>query len=409
MECSYHHNLVESRHKIGHLSYKKQTHLTRIVRQLLLLLLIILIAASTTISEAAATQPPPSTSLLSKLKSTMGATISTTQFYLYGRKHSTQTGYLKHIKKYTEPVQESATIRVGQEGADGIDLTNKVVVITGANSGIGKELATYAAAKGAQLFMVCRSKDRAEAAREEIVKATDSKTVDIVLSDLAELASVRKAVEELQSKTKKVDVLVCNGGVLLNDKKVSSEGNELTFASHLLGGSYLLSQLLLPQLKASNDPRIIFVSSGGMYSVPFPDWATATSSEGAKHEYNGNMAYAYAKRGQVLMAEQYAKMYPEIKTVSSHPGWTATPAVDLAYGDNKKYLEPMRTVWQGSEGISWLMGTKGSNLEGGAFYLDRKPQRKHLGGPFFTEGSYTKNTPEEVDEMMSNLKKAAGL
>jgi dehydrogenase/reductase SDR family member 12 len=389
----------------------KQTHsLTRV----LLLLIIAIASTSTTIAESLSTTIPPSKhqnkSFVSKIKSSMGATISATQFYLYGRRHSTQTGYFKHVKKYTEPVQDSATIKVGQDGADGVDLTNKVVVITGANSGIGKELATYAASKGAKLYMVCRSKDRAEAARDEIIKATDSQTVDIVLSDLAELASVRKAAEELQSKTKQVDVLVCNGGVLLNDKQVSSEGNELTFASHLLGGSYLLSQLLLPQLKAAEDPRIIFVSSGGMYSVPFPDWPTATSDkDAAKHAYDGNLAYAYAKRGQVLLAEQYTKMYPEIKTVSSHPGWTATPAVDLAYGDNKKYLEPMRTIWQGSEGIAWLMGTKGSNLEGGAFYLDRKPQRKHVSGPFMTDGSYTKNTPEQVDEMMSNLKKAAGL
>lgn len=143
--------------------------------------------------------------------------------------------------------------------------------------------------------------------------------------------------------------------------------------------------------------------------MQFPDWPTATSTEGATHEYEGNSAYAYAKRGQVLLAEQYTKMYPDIKTVSCHPGWTATPAVDAAYGDNKKYLEPMRTVWQGSEGICWLMGTSGKNLESGAFYLDRTPQRKHLGGAFFTEGSYTKNTPKEVEEMMANLKQAAGL
>ena len=122
--------------------------------------------------------------LVSKIKSKMGAAISATSFYLYGRKNFTQTGYIKHIAKYTQPVQESASIKLHQPGADGVDLTNKVVVITGANSGIGKELATYAAAKGAKLYMFCRSKDRAEKAKEEIVKATSSESVDIVLVDL---------------------------------------------------------------------------------------------------------------------------------------------------------------------------------------------------------------------------------
>jgi len=336
-----------------------------------------------------------------KIISKMGAAISATQFYLYGRKNFTQTGYIKHLAKYKHPVQTSPVIRLGQEGADGVDLSDKVVIVTGANSGIGKDLATYAAAKGAKLYMFCRSKDRAEKARKDIVDATSSNSVDIILVDLGEMESVRKAVQELQEKENKVDVLVCNGGVLLNEKQTTNEGNEVTFASHLMAGSYLLSQLLIPQFHAAEDPRIIFVSSGGMYNTPFPDWPTATSLKGATHEYDGNLAYAYAKRGQVLLAEQYAKIYPKIKTVSCHPGWAQTPAVDLAYGENKKYLEPMRTIWQGAEGIAWLMGAKASDLASGAFYLDRGPQRKHLG----PVTSYTKNTEEDVEDMMTNLKK----
>ena len=100
------------------------------------------------------------------------------------RYSSFRTGYLKHLAKYKSAVQTSPSIRVGQEDADGVDLSGKVVVITGANSGIGKDLATYAAAKGAKLYMFCRSKDRAEKARKEIVDATSSETVDIVLVDL---------------------------------------------------------------------------------------------------------------------------------------------------------------------------------------------------------------------------------
>lgn len=121
----------------------------------------------------------------------MVATISYTNFYLQGRKNFTQTGYLKHVNKYTAPVQESASIKLNQKGADGVDLTNKVVVVTGANSGIGKEVATYAAAKGAKLYMFCRSKDRAEKAREEIMKASSSETVDIVLVDLVSEVNLR--------------------------------------------------------------------------------------------------------------------------------------------------------------------------------------------------------------------------
>lgn len=118
----------------------------------------------------------------------MGQIISSTAFYLYGRKNFTATGYLKHAATYpTGTVQDSSTIKLNQPGADGVDLTNKVVVITGANSGIGKELATYAAAKGGRVYMFCRSKDRAEKAKEEIMKATSSETVEIILVDLVSL------------------------------------------------------------------------------------------------------------------------------------------------------------------------------------------------------------------------------
>ena len=92
-----------------------------------------------------------------------------------------------------------------------------------------------------------------------------------------------------------------------------------------------------------------------------------------------------------------------------HPGWTDTPAVDEAFGDNKKYLAPLREPWQGAEGVAWLTAAPGDRLESGALYLDRTTQTKHLSGPFMTEGSFTKNKPAQVEEYMANLKKAAGI
>jgi dehydrogenase/reductase SDR family protein 12 len=145
-----------------------------------------------------------------------------------------------------------------------------------------------------------------------------------------------------------------------------------------------------------------------MYNTKFPSWDVAMSRADPS-AYNGNMAYAYAKRGQVLLAERWTRDFPQIVWLSAHPGWTATPAVDAAYGEQKKYLEPMRTTWQGAEGIAWLMSADRTKLESGAFYLDREPQRKHLAGAFFSEGSFTKNTDVEVDDMMEHLKQVTGV
>lgn len=263
--------------------------------------------------------------------------------------------------------------------------------------------------------MVCRSAERGEAARQEIAKLTHNDKIKVVLADVGELAQVRRAAQELQNAEPNIDCLVCNAGVLLNDRQETSEGNEATFASHFLGGSFLLSQLLLPQLKASktNDEtpnsRVIFVTSGGMLVTKFPNWETLTSTGEEKDKYNGNFAYGYAKRGQVLLAERMARDETSVAWVTAHPGWAGTNAVEDAFGDNKKYLEPLRSTWQGAEGMTWLMHVDRKQLESGALYLDRKPQKKHIAGPFMSEGSFTKNTESDVDDMVTRLKEAAGL
>jgi len=181
----------------------------------------------------------------------------------------------------------------------------------------------------------------------------------------------------------------------------------------------LLSQLLLPQLKAATESedcnkgggggRVIFTTSGGMYLTKFPDWGTATCTA-PDQVYDGVLAYSYAKRGQVILAEELAKRHQSIQWFSAHPGWSSTAAVEDAFGDTKDYLEPMRDTWEGAEGLTWLMGGGGGGgLVNGELYLDRKEQVKHMAGPFFSEGKFTKNSEDEVEDFMENLKKASGL
>ena len=85
-----------------------------------------------------------------------------------------------------------------------------------------------------------------------------------------------------------------------------------------------------------------------MYNGKFPDWDIATA-ESTIVKYDGNLAYVYCKRAQVLLCERWTQQHPTgPKFVTCHPGWTDTPGVDAAYGGDKKYLEPMRSMWQGS-------------------------------------------------------------
>lgn len=253
--------------------------------------------------------------------------------------------------------------------------------------------------------MVCRDKGRGEKAKAEIVEKTRNENVNVLLGDCGLQKDVRRVMTEFGSKEKRLDGLVCNAGALLNEKTLTEEGVEVTFATHLLYGSYLMSKLATQYLKEAAEPRVVMVSSGGMYNTKFPTWEKATST--SSQVYDGQLAYAYAKRGQVLLCERLAEAEKSVKFVTCHPGWTDTPGVAATYGDQKKYLQPMRSMYQGSEGISWLCMAPAAELESGAFYLDRKPQRKHLSGVFFTDGTFTKNDESETDLLMAKLQEWA--
>jgi len=291
-------------------------------------------------------------------------------------------------------------LKRGPDFLDSVSATGKVFMITGANSGVGMEVALFLAKKGATVHMVCRSAKRGAEARQSIIEQSSNSQVVLHVCDCGLEADVRSMWSAFAQTNTRLDGLVCNAGVLLNELTLTPEGVETTFACHLLFGTYLLGSLAMSLLEATAGSRVVAVSSGGMYNTKFPEWGVATAEKGT---YSGNLAYAYAKRGQVLLCERWSLAHPSVRFVSTHPGWTATPAVDAAYGDQKKYLEPMRTPWEGAEGIAWLCVALPEELVQGAFYLDRKVEPKHIAGPFFTEGSFTKNTPLEVDGMMAKL------
>lgn len=314
--------------------------------------------------------------------------ITATQWYIYGRKRFTATGWAEASKRYIPGQLENA------------NLQNKVFMVTGANSGIGRSISEYLASRGGTLYMVCRDKQRGQQAKEAIEEKTGSTTVNLLIGDCGLQKDVRRVMNEFGSREKELDALVCNAGTLMHERELTAEGVEVTFATHLLHGAYLISSLAVPYMEQAKEPRVVMVSSGGMYTTPFPQFEKLVGTE---DKFDGSMAYAYAKRGQVLLCERFAEKYPKVKFVSCHPGWSSTPGVNDKLADKLPYLQPIRTIEQGSEGISWLCMAPAEDLESGGFYLDRQPRRKHLSGPFFTEGSYTKNSKIEVDEMMRRL------
>jgi NAD(P)-dependent dehydrogenase (short-subunit alcohol dehydrogenase family) len=170
-------------------------------------------------------------------------------------------------------------------------LSGRAVMVTGATSGIGLAAAEGFARLGATVWLVVRSQARGEQARAAILERSASKDVHVGLCDLSDLASVGQFAERFAAQAERLDVLVSNAGVLTEERRVSTDGIELTFATNVLG-PFLLMNLLLPLLERSAPARIINVSSGGMYTQRI----RVDDLQSERGEFDGPTAYARTKR-----------------------------------------------------------------------------------------------------------------
>lgn len=133
-------------------------------------------------------------------------------------------------------------------------------MVTGANSGIGKATATQLARRGATVVMVCRSAERGEAAQADIRSESGSDAVDLLLADLSVQGDIRDLAATFRAQYDRLDVLINNAGLYLADRQLSADGIEMTFAVNHLA-PFLLTNLLLDELRASAPARIVNVNS----------------------------------------------------------------------------------------------------------------------------------------------------
>jgi dehydrogenase/reductase SDR family protein 12 len=255
-----------------------------------------------------------------------------------------------------------------------VNLSGRRCLVTGANSGIGYETALALADLGAEVVLLCRSRERGEEAREQIRRQTGSSGVFLELVDMSDLGSVRALVDRLPEGP--VDVLVHNAGVLPDERAESADGLELTFATHVVG-PFLLTRLLRDRLEKSSDGRVIWVSSGGMYTrrlnVQDPNWK--------RREYDGVLAYAETKRAQVVLSELWAEELRGSSVVvnAMHPGWADTPSVASSLPRFHRITRNiLRTPAEGADTVVWLAACPRAREWTGRFFLDREARRTHL-------------------------------
>ncbi len=262
--------------------------------------------------------------------------------------------------------------RSKQFNGSGLRLTGKTVAITGANSGIGLAAAEAMVAIGANVVLLCRSRERGEAALRHVRSlAKHGGSAQLKIVDMTSLASIRTLATTLSSDP--IHALVHNAGSLNAKRVVTCDELEFDFALHV-AGPHLLTHLLMDRLRAATG-RVIFVSSGGMYSERF----SLAANDWAHRPYDGVRAYAQAKRAQVVLASLWAEHEPAVGVYAMHPGWVDTPGVEVAlpkfYRRMRRWL---RTPAEGADTIVWLAACASLTEASGSLWLDRRVVSKHL-------------------------------
>ena len=256
------------------------------------------------------------------------------------------------------------------------DLHGRVIVVTGATSGLGHAAAEQLARDGATVIALGRDADKTARAVGDLRELTGNPNISAVIADMGDYDSVRRAAAEILAEHDRLDVLIHNAGALSHQRTEAPDGTETTVASQVVG-PFLLTSILLERLEASAPARVITMSSGGMYTAEL----TVDRLQMDAASYNGSKQYALAKRAQVTLNEMWSERVDPSAVVfhSLHPGWADTPGVRDALPTFRRIVGPLlRDAEGGADTMVWLAADDGEPLATtGGFWLDRRIRAIH--------------------------------
>lgn len=296
-----------------------------------------------------------------------------------------RTGYLRHRLEFTP-------------GDLDVDLTGRTAIVTGANAGLGLVTARELTRRGAAVWMLCRNRERGAAAAASVRADTGNDRVRVEVVDVSELASVRAFCARFTPA--RLDILVHNAGVLLDAFDRTTDGLERTLATNLVG-PFLLTVLLAPRLQASDDARIVTVSSGGMYTQRLDVEALEPDPDVA---FDRVKAYARTKRAQVVLSELLdERVRGGTMTWSAmHPGWADTPGVRTSLPRFRRTMQLMlRSPDEGADTIVWLAVCRRLRGQSGRFWFDRRAVSTHV--------LRTQETPADRAALWAALERWSGV
>jgi NAD(P)-dependent dehydrogenase (short-subunit alcohol dehydrogenase family) len=281
--------------------------------------------------------------------------------------------------------------------------TQRVAVVTGASSGIGKETAKALAARGWRVIAIGRDPGRCAAAEREIRAASRTGKVDMIRADLALMADAARVAREIAALTDRVDVLVNNAGGMTSRKVITTEGYEENFAGNHLG-PFLLTNRLLPLLRRAvveappGSVRIINTSSDASEMIPGLDW---NDLQGLAN-FSAGAAYCRGKLANVLFARGLARRLAGegIVALSMHPGTVDSNFSSHADERTQAYMRTLESLSpeQGADTLIWLATAEEPGKSSGGYFYKRKPR---VPNPVADDAAYVDRLWEESEKLVA--------
>ncbi len=255
-----------------------------------------------------------------------------------------------------------------------MNLELKTCIVTGANSGIGKQTAKALVSRGAYVIMLCRNEERAEQARQQIMDETGQSGVEILLADLAHQYDIRKAAEQFCERFDTLDILINNAGIIPRERDETPQGIERTLAVNHLG-PFLLTNLLMEPLQKAPAARVVNVASevhrlgAAIFDIDNLQLTTG---------YSPLKAYGLSKLCNIMFSRELAKRTADTAITANalHPGVVSTQLADKA-GIWMKFIylvgKPfMRSPERGAQTSIFLATSEEAAGTSGKYFKNKK-------------------------------------
>ncbi|XP_016989689.1 retinol dehydrogenase 12 isoform X2 [Drosophila rhopaloa] len=272
------------------------------------------------------------------------------------------------------------------------DETGKVVIVTGGNTGLGKETVIELARRGATVYMACRNIEKGDRARKEIVKETGNPNVFSRECDLSSLDSIRKFVEDFKKEQRELHVLINNAGVFWEPRRLTKEGFEMHLGVNHMG-HFLLTNLLLDVLERSAPSRVVVVASKAHERGQIQK-----EDINSKVFYDEGVAYCQSKLANILFTRELAKRLKGtgVTVNALNPGIADTEIARNMIFFQTKFAQTILRP------LLWSVMKTPKNGAQTTLYAALDPDLEKVSGQYFSDCKLASVAPAALDDQMAS-------